>query len=161
MTKFALDSANVTGLLAPAADAAGRTSSKYASLKNAHGLSIMCYVNQGNAATVKFTPLQATKADGTGSKGLSANATIYVNLDESAGNVWTRVTDGKDYTTDAATKVKWVRFDIDPDALDLANNFDCVGCSTGASNASNITSVFAVLGPVRYAGATNVNALAD
>ena len=147
--KFLLDRANIVNLLAPAADAAGRTSA-YVSLKGAHGCSLYFKVNQGNAATILLTPLQATKVDGTGSKALSANVPIYVNLDTAAGNVWVRATDAKNYTTDAGVKIKQVRLDIDPEALDIANGFDCIGLSTGASHADNITSADAVLGPLRF-----------
>lgn len=150
MTAFLLDRANIVNLLAPAADAAGRTSAIYVTMKGAHGASIYFKVNQGAANTILVTPLQASKVDGTGSKALSINVPIYVNLDTAAGNVWVRATDAKNYTTDAGVKIKQVRFDIDPDALDIAGGFDCIGISTGASNASNITSADAVLGPLRY-----------
>lgn len=149
MTAFLLDRANIVNLLAPAADAAGRTGA-YATLKGAHGASLYFKVNQGNAATILVTPLQASAAAGTGSKALSANVPIYVNLDTAAGNVWVRATDAKNYTTDAGVKIKQVRFDIDPDALDIAGGFDCIGISTGASNAANITSADLVIGPMRY-----------
>ncbi len=58
-------------LLAPATDAAGRTSS-YFSLRGAHKATIMACLTQGNAATVTFTPLQASAVAGTGSKAISA-----------------------------------------------------------------------------------------
>lgn len=149
MTQFLLEQGNVVNLLGPAADAAGRTGA-YVSLKHAHKASIVFKVTQGNAATILITPLQASAVAGTGSKALSADVPIYVNLDTAAGNDWVRVADGKNYTTDAAVKIKQVRFDINPDALDVANGFDCIGVSTGASNAANITSADAVLGPLRY-----------
>lgn len=147
---YPLDRLNMVNLLAPATDAAGRTSAIYVTLKGAHRASIYCTVNQGNSATVQFTPLQATAVDGSGSKALSVNCPIYVNLDTAAGNVWVRAADAKNYTTDAGVKIKQVRFDIDPSALDIANGFDCIGVSTGASNVGNITYACAVLGPLRY-----------
>jgi hypothetical protein len=149
MTAFALDRLNIVNLLAPAADAAGRTGA-YVTLKGAHSASIYVKVNQGNAATVLLTVLQATTVAGAGSKALSANVPIYVNLDTAAGNVWVRAADAKNYTTDAGVKIKQVRFDIDPDALDVAGGFDCITVSTGASNVANITSADAILGPMRY-----------
>ena len=160
MTAFLLDRANIVNLLAPAADAAGRTSA-YVTMKGAHGASIYVHINQGNAATILLTPLQASAVAGTGSKALSANVPIYVNLDTAAGNVWVRATDAKNYTTDAGVKIKQIRFDINPDALDLANGFDCIGISTGASNAANITAASIVLGPLRYADDVPTTAVVD
>lgn len=160
MTAFLLDRANIVNLLAPAADAAGRTSA-YVTMKGAHGASIYVHINQGNAATILLTPLQASAVAGTGSKALSANVPIYVNLDTAAGNVWVRATDAKNYTTDAGVKIKQIRFDIDPDALDLPNGFDCIGISTGASNVANITAASIVLGPLRYADDVPTTAVVD
>ena len=160
MTAFLLDRANIVNLLAPAADAAGRTSA-YVTMKGAHGASIYVHINQGNAATILLTPLQASAVAGTGSKALSANVPIYVNLDTAAGNVWVRATDAKNYTTDAGVKIKQVRFDIDPDALDLANGFDCIGASTGASNVANITAASIVLGALRYIDDVPTTAVVD
>jgi hypothetical protein len=150
MSSFLLDRANIVNLMAPATDAAGRTGA-YVTLKGAHSVSLYFKVTQGNAATILITPLQASAVAGTGAKALSANVPIYVNLDTAASNVWVRVaTDAKNYTTEAGVKIKQVRFDIDPDALDVAGGFDCVSLSTGASNVANITSADAVIGPMRY-----------
>lgn len=156
-----LDRAAITNLLAPAADAAGRTSGVYPTMKGAHRASIIFKVNQGNAATVLVTPLQASAVAGTGSKALSANVPIYTKLDVAASDVWVRQTDAKNYTTDAGVKVKYVRFDIDPSALDMANGFDCIGVSTGASNAANITSADILIGPMRYVEDVSVAAITD
>lgn len=158
---YPLDRLNVSDLLTPAADAAGRTSAVYKSMKNAHKGSLIFKVTQGNSATVLVTPLQATHVAGTGSKPLTANVPIYTKLDIATSDVWVRQADGKNYTTDAAVKTKYVRFDIDPDALDIANNFDCVGVSTGASHASNITSADMILGPSRYVEDVSIAATAD
>ncbi len=158
---YPLDRLNIVNLLAPSADAAGRTSAIYVTLKGAHFASVYFKVNQGNAATVLVTPLQAQKVDGTGSKALSADVPIYVNLDTAAGNVWVRAADAKNYTTDAGVKIKQIRFDIDPSKLDLANGFRCIGVSTGPSNAGNITSADVVLGPLRDAADVPPTATVD
>ena len=65
------------------------------------------------------------------------------------------------YTTDAGVKNKMVIFEIDPASLDLANNFDCVYLSTGASNAANITAAYAILTDLRFASATPPSAIVD
>lgn len=125
-------------LLAPAADAAGRTSA-YLSLKGAVKAWIEVHINQGNAATVLLSPLQATAVAGTGSKAIAA-ARIWTKLDE-ALTTFTKQTEAATYTTDAALKKKIIIFELDPTkVMDTANDFDCIAVSTGASNAANITS---------------------
>lgn len=125
-------------MLPPAADAAGRTSA-YFSLKGASRAWIVVYLDQGNAATVLLSLLQATAVAGTGSKAIAA-ARIWTKLDE-ALLVFLKQTEAVSFTTDAAVKKKFVIFEIDPTKLmDIANNFDCIAISTGASNAANITS---------------------
>ena len=135
-----------TVLLPAAADAAGRTSS-YVSLKNAQKAWLVCEVNQGNAATVQFTPLQATDSSGTGSKALTNNAPIALNNDTSTATGTDQnvpQSDAKNFTTDATTKDKLVVFEIQPEEVMDINNttkaFDHIAIQTGASNAANITS---------------------
>lgn len=159
MSTTLLDRANFENLLTLAADAAGRTGT-YKTLKHAHRASIVVKVNQGNAATILLTPLQASAVAGTGSKVLTNNVPIYVKDSDAAGT-WTRVADAKNYTTSAGLTTKYVRFDIDPATLDTANGFDCITVSTGASNAANITSADLILGPVRYVEDLAQPAIAD
>ncbi|HEY1310673.1 MAG TPA: hypothetical protein VGF02_06945, partial [Pseudolabrys sp.] len=64
-------------LLAPAADAAGRTSS-YRTLKNALKAWIVVRVNQGNAAQVTLTPYQAQNVAGLNAKAINA-VPIWLN----------------------------------------------------------------------------------
>lgn len=161
MTAFALDRMNITSVLTPAADAAGRTGAIYPTLKNAHSVSLIFNINQGNAATVLCTPLQASAVAGTGSKALSANVPIYTKLSAATSDVWVRQTDAKNYTTDAGVVPKFVRFDIDSDALDVAGGFDCIGASTGASNVANITASVLISGPTRYAEDVGVGQITD
>jgi len=147
------EQAQVISLLTPAADAAGRTSA-YVSLANAHKAFIVCYINQGNAATVLLSPLQASAQAGTGSKALTAAAPIAVNLDTDTvpADVMTIATAATTYTTDAGTKSKIVLFEIDPiESMDINNKFNHIAVSTGASNASNITSALLILAPIRFA----------
>ena len=129
-----------TALLAPAADAAGRSSS-FVSLKNALKAWIVCHVNQGNAATVALTPEQATAVAGTSAKVITATP-IWANLDTATiAAPGVKETDAANFTTDAAVKDKIVIFEIVPEqCMDVANGFDCINVTTGASNAANITS---------------------
>lgn len=149
----------VFNLLAPAADAAGRTS-LYKSLKGAAQAWILVHLDQGNAATVLLTPLQASAVAGTGSKALSNVVPIYSNLDCAAASTMTSRTAAKNYTTDAGVKVKQVLFLIDAGALDVDGGFDCIAVSTGASNAANITEAQLIILP-RYQQAAPINVLAD
>ena len=134
-------------LLPAAADAAGRTSSVYVSLRNCLKAWLVLEVNQGNAATVLWTPLQATSSAGAGSKaigGADTTAQIWLNNDTSlatGSDLFVAQTAALNYTTDATTKDKLIIFEIVPEAhLDLVNGFNHIGVSTGASNAANITS---------------------
>jgi hypothetical protein len=126
-------------VLAPAADAAGRTGS-YMTLKGAHKGFAVCHIAQGNAATVLLSVLQATDVSGTSSKALANNARIWYIADTSVANpVPVRQADGVSFTTDAALKNKVVIIEVDPAMLDMANGFRTITVSTGASNAANIT----------------------
>lgn len=125
-------------LLAPAADAAGRTSG-YMNLGKADKAYIVCHVNQGNAATVQLTPLQAQDVLGTGSKAIGATQ-IWSDLNESAGDQLTKQANAANYTTDAGLHSKVVVFEISPqDCMDVANGFHTIAIQTGASNAANVT----------------------
>lgn len=152
------EQAKLVEALAPAADAAGRTSD-WISLKNAHKAFIVVSITQGNAATIALTPNQATAVAGTGKKVISATR-IWANLDTAASDTLVRVADAANYTTDAALKNKMVVFEIDPSALDVAGGFDCVAIDTGASNVANITQATFYIVP-RYAGATQPSAIID
>lgn len=147
----------VQQLLAPAADAAGRTSS-YMSLKSFHKAWIVFSITQGNAATILLSPLQASAVAGTGSKA-GPTVPIWSNLDTTVAGITAR-TAAATYTTDAGVKNKVVIFQIDPASMDQANGFDCIAVSTGASNAANITEAL-LIGLPRYAGPSQPSTLID
>jgi 2',3'-cyclic-nucleotide 2'-phosphodiesterase (5'-nucleotidase family) len=149
--KFSPETHKIVELMAPAADAAGRTSD-WVSLKNALRAWIIVHITQGNAATVALTPNQATAVAGTGTKVIPA-VPIWSNLDTAASDVLVARTAAANYTTDAGVKNKIVVFQIDPDMLDADNSFDCISIDTGASNAANITQAIAVL-EMRKGGAS-------
>ena len=147
--KFCLpEEAKIVGAMAPAADAAGRTS-RYVSCKTAHKMYIVCYINQGNAATISLTPQQAKDVSGTSAKNITTSR-IWVCTDTATSDAFVRQTDAANYTTDAGLKEKTVVFEIDPAALDEANGFKDVAIVTGASNAANITSALFIATPLRY-----------
>jgi hypothetical protein len=126
-------------LLAAAADAAGRTS-VYASLRNALKAWIIVEVNQGNAAPVLLSVLQAQDSTGTGSKAITNAVPIWLDADTSVSDALVAQANGATLTTSATLKDKLVLFEITPSfALDEANGFNHIAISTGASNAGNVT----------------------
>ncbi len=125
-------------LLKPAADSGGRTS-PYVFVGLADKLWIVCHINQGNAATILLSVLQATSAGGAGSKAVSA-VPIWFCQNEGSSDQYVKETSAATYTTDAGTNSKMVIFEISPqDCMDMANGFNFIGVSTGASNSANIT----------------------
>jgi hypothetical protein len=154
------EAVKVVELLAPAADAAGRTSAIYPSLKNVHRAWIVAHVNQGNAATVALTPKQASAVAGTGTKVLANAVPIWAGEDLAASDALPRQADGTSFTTDAEVKHKIVVFQIDPAKLDVAGGFDCIGLTTGASSAANITSAV-LIAEMRYGSAAPPSLIVD
>lgn len=133
-------------MLPAAADAAGRTGT-YKSMRNCAGIiSLECHVNQGNAAQVTFTPLQAQDSSGTGSKAIPA-VPVFSNIDSSVSDTLAAQTAAANFQTSATLKDKVVVFQFDPAELDMANGFNHIAIQTSASNAANITSA-----EMRYLG---------
>lgn len=124
--------------LAPAADAGGRTSD-WVNLKRGQQCYVVCHINQGAANTVTLTLAQATVVAGTDTKALTNNVKIWANEACATADGLTAQTDGKAFTTSAATTHKLIVFEIGPAALDYDAGFCCISVATGASNASNIT----------------------
>jgi hypothetical protein len=128
-------------ILPPAADASGR-SGAWLFVGYWDKLWIVCRVNQGNAATVQFTPQQATNLSGAGAKALTNSCPIWTDLDEAGGDQFTKQTAAANYTTDAGLHSKIVIFEISPqDHMDVTDGFCAITCNTGASNAANITQI--------------------
>lgn len=135
--------------LAPAADAAGRTSA-YVSLRNAHKAWAIFLITQGNAATVECSVNQAKDTSGTTPKAIGTTR-IWADLDTATLDALVRQADATNFTTDAALKDKIVVIEIDPESLDIANGYSCIAIVTGASNAANITAGLIWLQPLRVA----------
>ena len=146
-------------VMTPATDAAGRTST-FVSLKNAARATFVLDIAQGNAATILVSLLQATAVAGTSSKA-GPTARIWVNADTSASDAMVAQTAAATFTTDAGVKNKRVFIEVDAIQLDIANGFDCVAVSTGASNVANITACSVFLSGERYQQATPPSAIVD
>lgn len=160
--KFSMPELTKAAVLLPsAADAAGRAAASAVSMKNAGRVYIYCFITQGNAATILLTPMQASAVAKTGGKVLTNPIRIWANLDTDATDTLVRQADAVNFTTDAGVKNKLVIFEIDPASLDLANSFDCVYVSTGASNAANLTLALAFGTDLRFASATPPSMMVD
>jgi len=148
-------------LLAPAADAAGRTSS-YFSLKGALKAWIVVFINQGAANTVLLSPLQALAVAGTSPIACRASR-IWVKLTAATVD-WTAETEAATDTTDAGTTAKIIIFEIDPNKSltpeSATGVYDCVAVSTGASAAANITSAMLLWQP-KHKGTSTTSVITD
>lgn len=154
-----VENGKMAAVLVPAADAAGRTGTAF-SMKNYRRAFLICYIDQGNAATILLTPQQCTAVAGTGAKVINA-VPIWACLDYAASDALARQTDAANFTTDAGVKKKIVVFQIDAAQLDVNGGFDCIRLNTGASNVANITSCLAILEGPRFSGVTPATASAD
>lgn len=123
-------------LLAPAADAAGRTGAVYHDLGKYHKVFVVWHITQGAANTVALSLAKADDAAGAGTAPVTETSEIYTNLDVAAGAAFTRQTAAASYTTDAGVKNKIVVFEVDP--AKIGKRF--LSATTGASAAGNITS---------------------
>lgn len=145
--------------LAPQLD--GALTSDVVSLKNANKAWVQVIMAQANAAQCTISVLQASDVAGTGGKAVSNNLPIWYNEDVSLTSALTRGTAAKTYELSATTKNKVVWFEIDPaNALDVANNFDCIYVTSGGSNVANVLAVNFYLEPKTKA-ATLENAIVD
>jgi hypothetical protein len=161
MKTFSLvNQAKVVEGIAPAADAAGR-SSRIVSLKNCAKAFVVVHITQGNAATIALTLMQAQDVAGTAAKVLTNAIPIYSDLDTATSDGLIRRTDGVNYTTDAAVKNKIVVFEVDPALMDVTNGFDCLYFTTGASNVANITQGFIIETGLRYEQTLPPSAIVD
>lgn len=142
-------------LLAPSPDAAGRAS-PFRSLKNALKAYIVCHINQGVATPVALTLQQATAVAGTSAKALAATP-VWSNLNTATNDSLPFRGASIGYTTDAGVTDKIVVFEITPEScMDIVNGFDCIGVTTGASSASNITeATLFIVGAIQSASPPN------
>ena len=152
---------SMQSLLAPAADAGGRTSS-YFSIKGAVKAWIVVFINQAAANTVLLSPMQALAVAGTTPIACRASR-IWTKLAATEVD-WTAATEATTYTTDAGVAAKIIVFEIDPNKSltpDSASGvYDCVAVSTGASAAANITSALLLWQP-KHKGATSESVITD
>ena len=152
--------AKIVELLAPAADAAGRTSDAI-SMKNCAKAFVVFHITQGNAATILLTPRMATDVAIGTNKVFTNLLPIWADLDTAASDALVRATDAINYTTDAGVKNKVVVFEVDPSSMDVNGGYDVLYFTTGASNAANITQAMAYLMGLRYEQSLPPSAIVD
>ena len=129
----------LVSLLAPAADAAGRTG-RWVNTRWCVKCKVKAEINQGNAAQVTLSLLQAKDSAGTGSKAIQAVVPINLQADTSVSDVPVAQAKGTTFLCDATLKNKIVEFEFLPvDVLDIPNGFKFITISTSGSNAANIT----------------------
>ena len=125
-------------LLPPAADAAGRTGS-YRNLASALKAYVVVHINQGNAAQVTVSLLQAQDVSGTGSKAVNT-VPIWLTPATATSDALVAQTAAATFQTSATLADKIVVFEVTPEmTLDTANGFHTLAVQTGASSAANIT----------------------
>lgn len=155
-----IDNAHPVQTLKPGADAAGRTGD-YVNLKHAAKAFVAFHIDQGNAATIALSLVQATSSGGAGSKAVAVSMRIAASADVSAasGDILTEQTAAASFTTSAALKPKIVVFEVDPLVhLDVAGGYTWIAGVTGASNAANITQAMVWLSGLRYQLRPNLSA---
>ena len=117
-------------------------STDWVSLKNANKAIIVVNLTQAAAHATAFTLAQASVVAGTDTKAMTNNVAIWANEDTAASDSLARQTDAKAYTVAADIKNKMIVFEVDPNALDVANDFDCISLTVANSGeATNFASV--------------------
>src|SRR5258708_8747991 len=107
-------------------------------MRNVAGVvSVECSVNQGNAAQVTFSLLQAQDSSGTGSKAIPV-VPIFYNADTTVSDTLVAQAAAVSFQTDVALKDKIVAFQFDPAELDMANNFNPIPLQTSPPNPPNL-----------------------
>ena len=139
----------------------GAVTCDYVSLKNVHMAWIVVTMDQAVGHATAITPKQATAVAGTGVKVLSNSVPIWANEDVAASDTLVAQTAAANYSVTNDIKVKHVVFEIDPASLDMANDFDCLGCLVAdSSQATDFVSINYFL-QTRYAQATPPAAITD
>lgn len=144
-------------LVSPATTNGGVTTD-YISLKNAHMVYLVATFTQAATHATGIDPTQASAVAGTGVKAITNTLPIWKNADISLTSVLTRQTDAITADCDAGTTNQIIVMQIDPAGFDVANGFDCLGCTVDdSSEATNFVSIVAYVVP-RY---KDVNFIVD
>jgi hypothetical protein len=136
-------------------------STDWVSLKNAVKAIIVVNLTQAAAHATAFTLAQATAVAGGDTKAMTNNVAIWSNEDCATSDTLVRQTNAKAYTVTADIKNKMIIFEIEPSALDVNNNFDCISLTVANSGeATNFASVEFFL-KSKYEQVTKASAIVD
>lgn len=149
-------------MLAPVTSNGGATSDIIC-LKNCNKAYIVVEFTmpQGHATTI--TPLQCTDVSNSLSdnKALTNNVRAWKCADTATNDTLTAMAAAKNFAATAQAKNQSLVIEIVPEALDVANNFDCVYVTVAASSqATDLVSVTAWL-DYKYRQATPPTAITD
>ena len=120
----------------------GGVTADYISMKNVHRAYVVCHMTQAVGHATGIDPVQATAVDGTGAKAFANVLPIWSNEDCAASSTLAIQTAAITYNVAATVKNKIVVFQVDADALDVANDFDVLGVTVDdSSQATNLISI--------------------
>lgn len=133
----------------------------YVSLKNVQKAWILVEMTQAVGHATGIDPKQATAVAGTSAKAFTNTLPIWANEDTATSDTLVKQTDAVTYNVTNDIKNKMVIFQIDPIKMDLANDFDVLGCTVDdSSQTTNIVSITYLL-ESRYPAATSPTAITD
>ena len=126
-----------------------------------HLTAIISVKNAAGVTGSAITLAQSKTVAGANSKALGLDY-MFASTDiaNSVALTNTAVTSNTFTTQTVNSKDSLYIIEVDADSLDVANGFDCIAVSTGASNAANLTSAMLFLEP-RYPGPTQPSFIAD
>jgi len=138
----------------------GGVESDYVNMKNINRLEICCMLTQAVGHATVLTLKQATDVGGTGVKVMTYPSKIWAN-ENIATDVNARQTDAKNHTVAADITNKLVTFVIEPQELDVNNDFTCVKVSV--SDSSQATNFVAILihAYMKFQGETPPSVIVD
>jgi hypothetical protein len=134
----------------------------WVSLKNTGVAFVIAHISQLSGAQVTLTIKQATDVAGTGVKNITNAVPIWANEDCAASDTLVRQPDAVNFTTKGTyPKCKIVVFQVDPETLDVANDFDCLEVVSGGGDSGTIVGAIYYLADYRYQQATPPTAIID
>jgi len=138
---------------------------KYVSLKGYRKIAIHINIANGTSVTGSTITLkQATAVAGTGEKAL-AFTRMLANIDTGASQTMVETAvSSNTFTTDTTNSKNLLYIiEVDSDALDVANGFDCIrvdGTGHAATASRGVSVVYHMYGK-RYGGLAGANAITD
>jgi len=134
--------------------------SDYINCAKAEMIFFVCQLQNAAAQATVLSIYQATSAAAAGEKVIANAVPIWYSNDTVTTSNITQATAAVSYTVSESVKEKMVIFQLDPAALDLANDFAFAAIhSTASTELTNFISVVAVV-ETRHGGYDQINLLA-